>query len=338
MKKILIQSSSDEASTDCVLDWLFHIAPECSVTRLNDLCRPVSVYYELTNNQEQFCLNTDDQVLEISDFSGYWYRRGTIDFSSLFDNTLYSKLGTGGNRYLLREADVIRGLFDQSLGGRSLNNEPDNYTNKLSNLLKAKEAGLKIPESLICSRWDAVIEFIADKEAIILKPMVFGGFVVEGSDDKIVISSGVTKLTKQDVADLRSNFKSDQFAPSFFQNYIEKRLEIRIFFLNGVCYSMAIFSQENEKTKVDFRNYDYQRPNRLVPFCLPKEIESRIAHLMRMIPLTSGSIDMILTPGHEFVFLEVNPIGQYQWLTNNCNYFTDRVIAKHLLNEVKGTP
>lgn len=29
---------------------------------------------------------------------------------------------------------------------------------------------------------------------------------------------------------------------------------------------MAIFSQQNEKTKIDFRNYDYSRPNRVVPY------------------------------------------------------------------------
>lgn len=39
---------------------------------------------------------------------------------------------------------------------------------------------------------------------------------------------------------------------------------------------MAIFSQENDKTKIDFRNYDIANPNRCVPYKLPRRIEKQL--------------------------------------------------------------
>ncbi len=46
--------------------------------------------------------------------------------------------------------------------------------------------------------------------------------------------------------------------------------------------------------------------------------------------LNCGSIDMICSPNGEYVFLEVNPVGQYQWLERNCNYFISKHVAEVL--------
>ncbi len=48
----------------------------------------------------------------------------------------------------------------------------------------------------------------------------------------------------------------DTFSPSLIQGYVEKKYELRIFYLNGECFASAIFSQLDEQTKIDFRNYN----------------------------------------------------------------------------------
>lgn len=131
---ILIQSSSGDVSTDCVLDWLFHLDSDPKILRLNDVCRPTSLICHLSNEVEHFSFQTDTITTDVSDCHGYWYRRGTLDFRSLFNNSVYSKLGESGIRYLSRESDMIRDLFDRILGKATLNIESDNYTNKLANL------------------------------------------------------------------------------------------------------------------------------------------------------------------------------------------------------------
>jgi len=47
--------------------------------------------------------------------------------------------------------------------------------------------------------------------------------------------------------------------------------------------------------------------------------------------MRSGSIDMILTPEDEYVFLEVNPVGQFQWVAEHCNYPINQKIAEYLI-------
>ena len=124
--------------------------------------------------------------------------------------------------------------------------------------------------------------------------------------------------------------KEVEFFPSLIQHDQKKWIELRIFFINEDYYSMAIFSQNNTKTSTDFRNYDKERPNRMVPFLLPTHIKNKLNKLMKELGLDTGSIDMIVTKKREFIFLEVNPIGNIEMVSKNCNYPIERDIAKHI--------
>jgi hypothetical protein len=108
---------------------------------------------------------------------------------------------------------------------------------------------------------------------------------------------------------LKSKMLPKKFFHSFFQQYIDKKYEIRTFYLKGVFKSMAIFSQQDAKTQTDFRNYDEERPNRCIPYMLPKIFEKKLHKLMQLLKINCGSIDILVTPNDEFYFLEVNPIG-----------------------------
>jgi glutathione synthase/RimK-type ligase-like ATP-grasp enzyme len=95
---------------------------------------------------------------------------------------------------------------------------------------------------------------------------------------------------------------------------------------------MAIFSQLDSLTELDYRNYNLEKPNRTVPFSLPENIELKLELLMKGLKLDTGSIDLILNREGDYVFLEVNPTGQFGWLSKSCNYYIEREIAKHMLS------
>ena len=40
---------------------------------------------------------------------------------------------------------------------------------------------------------------------------------------------------------------------------------------------------------------------------------------------------MILNKNNEYVFLEINPVGQYGMVSEPCNYFLDKKIAHYLI-------
>jgi glutathione synthase/RimK-type ligase-like ATP-grasp enzyme len=93
---------------------------------------------------------------------------------------------------------------------------------------------------------------------------------------------------------------------------------------------MAIFSQKNKKTKIDFRNYDDELPNRNVPYQLPKSVEGKLIQMLDFLDYTTGSIDLIKTKSGDYVFLEINPVGQFGMVSYPCNYYLEEKIAIHL--------
>ena len=120
-----------------------------------------------------------------------------------------------------------------------------------------------------------------------------------------------------------------------FQRMIEKEFELRIFFLNNTFYASAIFSQIDNQTKTDFRNYNDCKPNRTPPYKLPVKIQNKLSILMSKLTLNSGSIDLIVTPLGKYVFLEVNPIGQFAQVSIPCNYYLEKIMAFELIKNKK---
>ena len=47
--------------------------------------------------------------------------------------------------------------------------------------------------------------------------------------------------------------------------------------------------------------------------------------------MNCGSLDFILNKNLDYVFLEVNPVGQFEQVSRPGNYFLERKIAKELL-------
>ena len=95
---------------------------------------------------------------------------------------------------------------------------------------------------------------------------------------------------------------------------------------------MAIFSQNNPKTKIDYRNYDRKKPNRFVPYKLPGKIEMAIGKMMNELQLNTGSLDLIKSNKNgKYYFLEVNPAGQFGMVSFPCNYNLHKIVAEYLV-------
>jgi len=123
----------------------------------------------------------------------------------------------------------------------------------------------------------------------------------------------------------------DVFYPSLFQEKIEKEYEVRSFYIDGRFYSMAIFSQNDKQTKDDFRKYNFQNMNRMVPYQLDKKTELNLHKVYSMLNLDTGSADFIKGKDGKYYFLEINPTGQFGFVSFYCNYNLEKIVAKHLI-------
>ena len=112
---------------------------------------------------------------------------------------------------------------------------------------------------------------------------------------------------------------------------IKKDYEVRVFYLLGKLYSMAIFSQNDDQTKVDFRKYNSEKSNRNIPYKLPNEIEEKICKLMEHLNLNCASLDLIKDVNSEYILLEINVTGQFGMVDFPCNYGLHKKVAETLI-------
>jgi ATP-GRASP peptide maturase of grasp-with-spasm system len=301
---ILIISEEADLSTSLVIDWLFYY--KLNFIRLNE---NDELSLELENND--FKISTKNNSFYLSSIKGVWYRRGFLNFKikSIGEKKI--------DKYRENEFINLRDFLYYKLSKiPNINNYLNSDVNKLVVNDIAKDVGLLVPDEILINKKSDLAK-IENIDNIITKSIASS--VMLNYDDFFIV--GYTSKIK--------SFESfpETFFPSLIQNYIEKKYELRIFFLHDKFYSMAIFSQNDEQTKVDFRNYNKKKPNRNIPFELTDGIKYKLTKLMNKLDLNCGSIDMIYTPAGEFFFLEVNPIGQYGMVSNPCNYNLHKKIA-----------
>lgn len=320
---VLILSQESDLSTNDIMDWLFYQG--CNTVRINDSDILNCTTLSIPQNKCLLEVIGKDIEFNLQDVKSYWYRRGELNLS----NYLKKVVLKNGNV----ELNVKRWLSEELLTVSDylyyrLNNKPCignihlSSANKLISLARAKEAGFNIPNSFITGSKKDLIIFQKTHKKIVTKG-IQEAFYAE-IDNKIYFSY-TEIIDESDIEELE-----ETFFPSFFQEEIQKKYELRVFYLKGKCYSMAIFSQNDPQTRVDFKKYNDLNPNRTVPFNLPHKIEKKIDSFMKEEKLDTGSLDLIYSTSNEYYFLEVNPIGQFGMVSYPCNYYIERLIAKEL--------
>lgn len=318
MGKIFIQSVFDDRTTKDVFRWIEYYGHIDRTIPVNDVYE-VNTFKLLISNTE-IEIGFNKHIIDENDM--FWYRRGVFKMKNIAESKTPNV-----NSYIWEKHTIPVSTFLGSfIFKNQINCFNDNSIDKMTVLTKCKHLGIRIPATLVTTTKVELMHFMAKHKKIITKSIVSpsGNVVINGIN--YMFSAPTVLLTDSDIKKIPL-----QFAPSLFQEYVTKKYEIRSFFFNEKIFSMAIFSQKNKKTQIDFRNYDHICPNRNVPFKIPIWYEKKLLSLYKQLNLKSGSADIIVTPDDQFVFLEINPIGQFGWLSKNCNYHLEKLVSKHLM-------
>ena len=243
------------------------------------------------------------RVLSLSDVTCAWYRRPSDlaqrtqhvhpelraysagEFGALFNSLWRSNI----EKWLPAEPGVIERAEDKAL-----------------QLTMARETGFDIPDTLVTNDRRAVVDFYQRYGGRVLKkPLRHGTLSAAGS----VLDIYATPVT---LVDLLSQ-DDIPCAPFILQQVIPKDFEVRVTVVDDALIAIRLDSQVTYRTQRDWRNYDFAHTP-LAVHQLPKEIEERCLSLTRLLGLRFGAIDLIVSPGNRYLFLEINPNGQYLWL------------------------
>jgi ATP-GRASP peptide maturase of grasp-with-spasm system len=311
---LLIISEVNDLSTSQVMKWLQHY--NVKSLRIN---KEESINIEkilIANSSIECILNVRDFSFKLSDIKSYWYRRGNlINYYQLF-KLPFNSFKKNVITHLNEEMSVVYNyIYDYLDDLPKIGSFKSRDANKLIVLKRAISVGLEIPSTWIVDSKGFKQYQLAEKQLI--TKSIFEGFTVD-----------IEKLSFMTYTEeVKHQANEKEFYYSLFQEKIEKEADIRVFYLNGVCYSMAIMSQNDPQTQIDFRKYNRNKKARSFPFKLPKDIEFKITKLMTLCKLESGSLDLVLTRNNNFVFLEINPVGQFSMTSVPCNYYVEKKIA-----------
>lgn len=312
-------------STEEVADWIEYMGEKA--VRINglDLLNRNGLSISSIEDDE------DDMIsgVKISDIDAIWYRRW-IDFGAFDDiefkddPTLFSQVNSYRRKEFnsLSNALKIKIRNKKSLGHGAYGKSGKS---KFEQSLIAQEIGIKIPDTIITDNKKDLIKFVEKNGGSVITKGInnLGSFTI----NKDLYSTYTTVVSRDNM-----DYIPDSFFPSMFQQKLEKTVELRVFYLHGEFNTMAIFSQNDSQTSVDFRKYNYKKPNRKVPYTLPTDIERKLKLLMEELHLDTGSIDVIISKDtQEFYFLEVNPAGQFGMVSYPCNFNLEKKIAQFLM-------
>lgn len=302
--QIIIFSDNSDISTNRVLSYLFN-------SKLN--IKIILPEFKETKTVYEF-------IKLIKKADSIWLRRGMIP-TNLYRN--YSS-----NYEIKAIYEYLHSIIENQ--NNTIGSLLSDYNqNKLIDVNLALSIGLHVPETYIVSTKNELLTLFSENKN--------DQFITKASGKPFKLKTGNNLLfygkTTIIGIEIINRHVPDLFHPTQVQKYIQKKFEIRVFYLLGKCYAMAIFSQSSEQTKLDFRNYDLINSNRMIPFSLPEEISIKINILMNKKNLNCGSLDLIYGIDNKYYFLEINPVGHFGWLSYNCNYNLEKKIALTLLNK-----
>ena len=330
---LILSRESAEITTDTVIDWLENLGSDYFRLNGEDLVNEkCSIDFSLNNstNEWRFTIFYENQRIDSEDINAIWFRRSfdwDIDrrYWSDSNNIAETDFLNNLNSYHQGEIRAAYNLIETVLKSRFWLSRPSKSAmDKFEVLSEARKCGFHIPESLLTNNLRGLNCFVNKHVSCITKPSV-DATVLIGSD------FGISTMTKKINAEIVSKVRSPFFAPSFFQVQIDKVYEIRVIFLQERIFPVAIFSQSNPKTILDYRNYDEKIPNRLELLKLSEGLSKKILKLVKSLDLNFGCIDLIKSRAGDYVFLEVNPVGQFLGHSGILNLQIEKYIAKILI-------
>jgi ATP-GRASP peptide maturase of grasp-with-spasm system len=303
--ELKVFSTSNDHSTNIVFDWIQYKKSEIDLIRIND------DFFE------------ENEILKIDSFGEkkkkefVWLRK--------WDISKYLDVNKFPLKY--REVESLSNFILNNKNKKFLINNPNNLKlSKPFQLEVAVDSDLTIPATIITNNKRELKKFFKTYKKIITKPLCEPVIKVETEKS---YASYTRIIDNDEIEDL-----PDLFHFSLFQELIVKVFEIRTFYFFEKFYSMAIFSQSDDQTKVDFRNYNLKKPNRTIPYNLPIQIQKKLIDFMKKIKLNSGSIDICKTVDGQYIFLEVNPFGQFGMVSKPCNYYIEKDISYYLIKKM----
>ena len=309
---IVIVSSDADEHAQAVMDELRAKSKDYFLLDMSTFPQEMVLALAYNGNGGDFRLRRNGQEISLADCRAVWWRRPgyfvpdpTISRESHVQ-FIYGECGEAfAGLWHLMPASWINHPKRDEVAGR-----------KVYQLKVAHDVGLLTPQTLVSND-------VAEARAFIER--MGSGRVIYKAFSATQAEWRETRLMGQAEMEL---LDSVRFAPVIFQEYIEAEVDLRITVVGDQIFAAAIHSQDSAY-KFDFR---MDMPSvKVEAVKLPDEIESKLLEFMRHYGLVYGAIDMRKRPNGEYVFLEINPAGQWLFIEGRTEQKITAALAEKLI-------
>lgn len=264
-------------------------------------------------------LEYNNQSISTEQVQAVWIRR-------IWEPQLSKELAPKFKEACIRESQAtLDGFWDSLREARWVDDlERINVAhNKLRQLRVASEVGFTTPRTLITNKAEAVREFFQHVNGRMVSKLLTALSRSMEPTSFFLYTSIVKEEDLHDAESLR-------YCPMVFQELIPKQWELRVVYVDGNIFVGALDASVYPASQADWRvpgvkmgSWHHHQ--------LPDNIVRRLKTFMDRFGLFFGAFDFILTPSGEYVFLEMNPIGEWGMLERDLDLPISHAIASTLL-------
>ena len=285
---------------------------DCHVFECDRISAEHYVYWMAAADKQEGYLRTGEgREINVGELELIWWRRvnANQDLAETIADNQHVRLINNDCR------GALNGILSSCFEGKWISNPQatDQACDKVYQLAVARRAGFRIPETLISQSIDEVKNFCERLNGnVIVKP-------VAGVAGPLLFTQFVGDPTRLDP-------KSYRICPAVYQEYIPGTQHIR---LN--CFGDQSFAAIIETSDLDWR------PNLNVPIRnweVPQSLHQQVRTVLDRLGLAMGVIDLKQTPEGEYVWLEVNPQGQFLFLEPLAKIPLSEHFADYLISQV----
>ncbi|MGH4021162.1 MAG: ATP-grasp ribosomal peptide maturase [Pseudonocardiaceae bacterium] len=265
--------------------------------------RQLTLDAELRDGQWVGRLATPYHEVALEGLRSIWYRSpSAFQFPAAMSDT--------ERQHAQHEAKLGVGGVLASLPVRWVNH-PGRHADatKPRQLAMAAQAGLSVLPTLVTNDAAAVRRFAgrSGRDGVVTK--MFGAPAISEQGGRRVALT--QRLAASDLGDLRGI----EVTAHQFQRWASKREECRVIVIGQHMFAVAIRAG-SDAALVDWRaDYNALSYERIDP---PGEVRRGIRAVMSDLGLAYGAFDFVITPEWKWVFLEVNPGGQFGFVEDNA--------------------
>lgn len=301
---ILIISNSTDYHTDLVVDVL--LRRQVPYVRLDTDRLPQSYLQSTDFSGTDFglLLEVNGQSIDLKDVEVVWHRRQP-------PATLSEQIEPADREFALKEwKHFLAGTWHLLRDKFWINplQAAEAAEIKPYQLRIAQSIGFEVPRTLMTNDPEEAIRFFDECSGQVVYK-AFSQLIRDGQNGG---AEGVY-TTRVQRSHLLSRKDQIRLAPCIFQEYVPKEVELRVIVVGNQIFTEEINTQKSTRASDDWRRYDLKNTAWGV-YHLPSSLQKMIHNAMRQFGLVFGCVDLVLTPDGRYVFLEINPMGQWMWV------------------------